>query len=162
MLKINTSKRQFLRDAGFLGALLGLSEVGFLKLAYGNNVTWNNQAFNAETLPAAISALTSQPVIQDASGSIQFIAPPIAENGAVVPVGIKVDESLQVRAIALLCEKNPRPLAAYYELSPEAIPFIRTRIKMSETASVFALVKTDEGFIIADKLIKVTRGGCGG
>ncbi|MDA0238305.1 MAG: thiosulfate oxidation carrier protein SoxY, partial [Proteobacteria bacterium] len=80
----------------------------------------------------------------------------------VVPVGIKVDERLQVRAIALLCEKNPRPLAAYYELSPEAVPFIRTRIKMRETASVFALVKIDEGFISADTLIKVTVGGCGG
>ena len=77
-------------------------------------------------------------------------------------MGIKVDERLRVRAIALLCEKNPRPLAAYYELSPEAVPFIRTRIKMRETASVIALVKTDEGFISADTLIKVTRGGCGG
>ncbi len=151
-----------MRDAGLLSALLALSEVGFLKMAHSNTWTWNNQAFEAESLSAAIGALTSQPVIQDVRGFIQFVAPPIAENGAIVPVGIKVDERLRVRAIALLCEKNPRPLAAYYELSPEAVPFIRTRIKMRETASVIALVKTDEGFISADTLIKVTRGGCGG
>jgi sulfur-oxidizing protein SoxY len=101
-------------------------------------------------------------VTKDASGLIQFIAPPIAENGAVVPVGVKVDGGIRVHALALLCEKNPRPLAAYYELSPQAVPFIRTRIKMAETASVIALIRTDAGFISAETLIKVTRGGCGG
>ena len=161
-LTMDSSKRIFLRNAGLLSVLLGLSDVGFIRLANGKQWEWNNQAFEADNLSAAIRGLTDQPVTKDTNGVIQFIAPPIAENGAVVPVGVKVDEGTRVHAFALLCEKNPRPLAAYYELSSQAVPFIRTRIKMRETASVIALVKTGDGFISAETLIKVTRGGCGG
>jgi len=159
---MDSSKRKFVRNAGLLGVLLGLSDVGFIKLANGKDWDWNQHAFEADNLSAAIRGLTGKPVSPDASGLIQFIAPPIAENGAVVPVGVKVDEGVRVHALALLCEKNPRPLAAYYELSPQAIPFIRTRIKMRETAPVIALIKTDAGYVSAETLIKVTRGGCGG
>ena len=155
-------KRKFVRDTGMLGVLLGLADIGFISLASGKTWSWNKQAFEADNLSAAINGLTDQAVTRDTSGYIQFIAPPIAENGAVVPVGVKVDERVRVHALALLCEKNPRPLAAHYDLSPQAVPFIRTRIKMRETALVIALVRTDEGFISAEKLIKVTRGGCGG
>jgi sulfur-oxidizing protein SoxY len=161
-MMMDRSKRKFVRDTGVLGVLLGLSDVGFISLATGKDWSWHNHAFEADNLSAAIRGLTGQSVTKDASGLIQFIAPPIAENGAVVPVGVKVDEGIRVHALALLCEKNPRPLAAYYELSPQAVPFIRTRIKMAETASVIALIRTDAGFISAETLIKVTRGGCGG
>jgi sulfur-oxidizing protein SoxY len=159
---MNNSKRSFLTHAGILSALAGLSEVGFISAALGKPSVWNKAAFEADNLLEAIRALTSQLVIEDSAGLIKFIAPPIAENGAVVPVGVKVDESVSATAIALLCEKNPRPLAAHYELSEQTIPFIRTRIKMAETASVLTLVKTNRGFISAEKVIKVTRGGCGG
>ena len=159
---MDSTKRKLICNAGLLSVLLGLSNVGFIRLANGKQWNWNNQAFEADNLLAAIAGLTDQPVTRDTNDLIQFIAPPIAENGAVVPVGVKVDDNVQVHALALLCEKNPRPLAAYYELSPQAVPFIRTRIKMRETASVIALVKTDAGFISAETLIKVTRGGCGG
>ena len=49
-------------------------------------------------------------ILRDINGLIQFIAPPIAENGAVVPVGVKVDEGVRVHALALLCEQARPPM----------------------------------------------------
>jgi sulfur-oxidizing protein SoxY len=92
---------------------------------------------------------------------VSIIAPEIAENGAVVPVGVEVVMP-NISKIAILCEKNPHPLAALYDLSEGTVANIRTRIKMAETSRVVVIAKRGDKFYSADKLIKVTAGGCGG
>lgn len=74
---MDSSKRKFVRNAGLLGVLLGLSDVGFIKLANGKDWDWNKHAFEADNLSAAIRGLTGQSVSRDTSGLIQFIAPPL-------------------------------------------------------------------------------------
>jgi predicted secreted protein len=43
-----------------------------------------------------------------------------------------------------------------------AIPAVRSRIKMGETTEVITLVKSEDGYYMANTKVKVTVGGCGG
>lgn len=95
------------------------------------------------------------------SAEITLKAPDIAENGAVVPVSIKTDLE-SVESISIIVENNPNPLAASFELSPEAKAEVSTRIKMNKTSNVIAVVKADGKLHTTQKEVKVTIGGCGG
>jgi sulfur-oxidizing protein SoxY len=95
------------------------------------------------------------------SDQIELKVPEIAENGAVVPVTIKT--SLQnVESISIVVQKNPRPMAANFEIPPGTLPTVASRIKMGETSEVMAVVKTSNGIYSTAKEVKVTIGGCGG
>ena len=96
------------------------------------------------------------------SKDIAFVATPdIAENGAVVPIGI-ASSIPKTESIAILIEKNPNMLAASFDIPPGTDPSISTRVKMGQTSNVYALVKADGKYFVASKEIKVTLGGCGG
>jgi sulfur-oxidizing protein SoxY len=96
----------------------------------------------------------------DKSGAITLNAPDIAENGAVVPVGITT--TLKAEQMAILVEKNPSSLAAQFFIPAGTEPFVTSRIKMGQTSNVYGLVKADGKWSMAVKEVKVTLGGCGG
>jgi sulfur-oxidizing protein SoxY len=87
--------------------------------------------------------------------------PDIAENGAVVPVGIS-SAIPNTQSIAILIEKNPNVLTAVFDIPPGTEPSITTRVKMGQSSNIYALVKADGKYYIAFKEVKVTLGGCGG
>ena len=149
------SRRGFLRLTGLLGLVTSaLALAPRLALA-----AWNKAAFETKALADAYKALgVGSPV---ASGDIRISASDIAENGAVVPVEVisKIPNTTQ---ISLLIEKNPTTLTAQFDLGPDVLPEISTRVKMAETSNIIALVKADGKFHAAAKEIKVTLGGCGG
>ena len=117
-------------------------------------------AFEAKTMDEALKALgTGAPA---ASKDITFVSTPdIAENGAVVPIGI-ASAIPKTEAIAILIEKNPSTLTANFDIPPGTDPAISTRVKMGQSSNVYAVVKADGKFYVASKEIKVTLGGCGG
>ncbi len=119
---------------------------------------WNKAAFEAKSLDDVIKAMNgTKPVTSDA---VTIKAPDIAENGAVVPVGIST--TLKATNMAILVEKNPSALAAVFEIPAGTDAFVTTRVKMGQTSNVYALVKADGKWFSAVKEIKVTLGGCGG
>jgi len=61
-----------------------------------------------------------------------------------------------------LVEKNPSALSASFTIPEGTEPTISTRVKMSQTSNVYALVKADGKYFYAVKEVKVTLGGCGG
>src|SRR5204862_4299215 len=96
------------------------------------------------------------------STDIAFVqTPEIAENGAVVPIGI-TSRIPRTDSIAILIEKNPNPLAAVFDIPAGTEPAISTRVKMAKTSNIYALVKADGKYFVAIKEVKVTLGGCGG
>jgi sulfur-oxidizing protein SoxY len=119
---------------------------------------WNKAAFEGKSLDEVFKALgTGTP---EKSSTVVMNAPDIAENGAVVPVGIST--TLKAQQMAILVEKNPSTLAAQFFIPSGTEPFMTTRIKMAQTSNVYALVKADGKWTMAVKEIKVTLGGCGG
>ncbi len=155
---MNLQRRNVLK----LGTVLSLAvAAGVLKPeeAWAAQEEWNKQAFEAHTVEDVIKAFGGDQAGE--SDKITINAPDIAENGAVVPVGVSTDLPGATQ-ISILVVKNPSALAAHFEIPEGTLPEAATRIKMSETSDVYALVKADGKFYTAKKEIKVTLGGCGG
>ena len=95
------------------------------------------------------------------SDQVTVVAPDIAENGAVVPVGAtsKIPNTTE---IYLIVEKNPTPMAAGFKIPAGTAADVQTRLKMGQSSNVFAVVKADGKLFSAFKETKVTLGGCGG
>jgi sulfur-oxidizing protein SoxY len=151
------SGRQFLRSSGgLLGLLLA---AGFLRPEEVAAEQWNKAAFETKKLEDLVKVLGGNAAQE--SAEVAIVAPDIAENGAVVPVGV-VSKLDKTSAIAILVEKNPNVLAATFAIPQGTLPEVQTRVKMAQTSNVFALVKADGKFYYAAKEIKITLGGCGG
>jgi len=137
-------------------ALLAVAALPRVLLA----AVWPEKAFNATGMSAALVDLFGTDVTT-ATDQITLKVPEIAENGAVVPVSIKTTLE-NVESISILVEKNPRPMAATFEIPKGTLADISSRIKMAETSDVTAVIKTSDGIYSTARQVKVTIGGCGG
>jgi len=152
-MDMNQQRRELLKYTTVFGLM---ASAGLITSVQAEE--WNKAAFEGKSLDEVFKALgTNTP---DKSGAIVINAPDIAENGAVVPVGITT--TLKANQLAILVEKNPSPLAAEFYIPAGTEPMVTTRIKMAQTSNVYALVKADGKWTMAVKEIKVTLGGCGG
>jgi sulfur-oxidizing protein SoxY len=121
---------------------------------------WNKAAFDAKTLDEVMKALGAGKPVE--SKAVTLVAPDIAENGAVVPLGASAALP-GVKRLALLIEKNPSTLAAVFELTESVEASVSTRVKMAQTSNVYAVALMADGKVLfAQKEVKVTLGGCGG
>jgi sulfur-oxidizing protein SoxY len=158
---MNAERREALRAGGAFTLLTLVAAAGWLRP--GEAVAaeaWNKAAFETHSLDETMKALGGG--TPAASKDIVFFSTPdIAENGAVVPIGITSNVP-KTESIAILIEKNPNMLAAVFDVPPGTEPTLSTRIKMQQTSNVYALVKADGKYHVASKEIKVTLGGCGG
>ena len=153
------SRREALKTGGGAGALALLFAAGIVRPGEILAQSGSPAAFAAKTVPEAMRALGAQNPA--ASAAILIKAPEIAENGAVVPIGIE-SKLPGTESITLLIEKNPNPLAASFSIPAGTEPNVSTRVKIGESSDVYALVKADGKFYMAKKEIKITLGGCGG
>lgn len=158
---MNMQRREVLKKSGGVSLLTLLVAAGWLApgeaLAQG---AWNKAAFDTKTLDETVKAMGGSTPAQ--SKDITFVqTPDIAENGAVVPIGI-ASAIPKTEAIAILVEKNPNMLVGIFEFPAGTEPAVSTRMKMGQSSNVYALVKADGKFYVASKEIKVTLGGCGG
>ena len=164
---MDSSRRTFIRDVGSASVIALLVSYGFLP-AQARAQLWNKAAFDATSLEEALANILDGASVDDTRGDskrpdsngIEIIAPEIAENGAIVPVGV-IAAIPDVESIAILCEDNPQPLAAIYDIPPGTLADVKTRVKMARSSNVVVLVRARGVFHMASKEIKVTRGGCG-
>jgi sulfur-oxidizing protein SoxY len=156
---VDQTRRNVLRASGSAGLLALLAGAGFVAPNLAHAADWNKIAFDGKTVQDAFKALGAGSPAN--SNDIVMKAPDIAENGAVVPIG--VESKIQgTESIALLIEKNPNPLAAAFDIPAGTEQSVTTRVKMAETSNVYALVKANGKYYVTKKEVKVTLGGCGG
>lgn len=156
---MNQQRRDALKKAGGLGFLGLLVAAGFIKPEIAE-AAWNEAAFKAGNLKKTLQALGAGQATK--AEGVSLNAPDIAENGAVVPIGVS-SQVANIQQIAILIEKNPDALTALFTLPAGTEANVNTRCKMGQTSNVVALVKTTDGkFFYAEKEVKVTLGGCGG
>jgi sulfur-oxidizing protein SoxY len=153
-------RRDALRRGGALSLLTLVAAAGWLPGSASAAETWNKGAFETHSLDETMKALGGSPPVPS-KDIVFFLTPDIAENGAVVPIGITSNVP-KTEAIAILVEKNPNMLAAVFDVPAGTDASLSTRIKMGQTSNVFALVKADGKYYVNSKEIKVTLGGCGG
>jgi sulfur-oxidizing protein SoxY len=115
-------------------------------------------AFEATDADEALQLLfAGRPV--NPSDAVALTLPPRVDNGANVSVSVATTLT-RVRSIALVAGRNPRPLAAWFELAEGARPAIGCRIKVAESCDVRAVVETEDGLFGTSASVTVTVGGC--
>ncbi len=150
------NRRKALATAGAFGALL---VAGLLRPVAALAATWNKGAFASKSTGDAMKNLGAPAA--EASGAIVIDAPQIAENGGVVP--IEVTSNIPgTRSIAVMIEKNPFPLAAKFDFSDGAVPYVKLNVKIGESSNVRVVAEAGGKYFSAVREVKVTIGGCGG
>ncbi|HEY4067923.1 MAG TPA: quinoprotein dehydrogenase-associated SoxYZ-like carrier [Burkholderiaceae bacterium] len=99
------------------------------------------------------------------SGRVRLIAPLRAPYGASVPIKIVSQlaqtPALYVKRLHLLVDKNPSPLAATLELTPEVGQAdFETRIRVDEYSHVRVVSELSNGELHMDSRYVKTSGGC--
>jgi sulfur-oxidizing protein SoxY len=152
---MQTRREMLARSAKVAGLL---AAAGFLPMPA--LAAWPQAAFDAKTMADAVKALGGGAPAE--SKEVTITGPDIAENGAVVPVGVATGLP-GVKRLLLLVEKNPNVLAAVFDVTDSVEASINTRVKMGQSSNVFAVAMMNDGKVLyAGKEIKVTLGGCGG
>jgi sulfur-oxidizing protein SoxY len=124
------------------------------------HAAFNAPAFEAKTMADAVKAFGGGAPVE--SKDVTLTAPDIAENGAVVPVGVATNLP-GVKRLLVLVEKNPNALSAVFEVSDAIDANFATRVKMGQSSNVYAVAIMGDGKVLfAQKEVKVTLGGCGG
>ena len=114
----------------------------------------------------AVKVITGDKELKE-SDKIKLSVPEIAENGAVVPVKVRVEspmnEEHHVKSIHILNTKNSNSRCADIMLTTKnAEAKFASRVKLSESQDIVAVVAMSDGtFMKASKSVKVTIGGCG-
>lgn len=155
---MNTQRRNVLKAGSGAALLTVLAAAGIITPGMAL-ADWNKAAFDAKSMADTLKALGADASAE--SKDVQVTGPDIAENGAVVPVGVTTTLP-GVTMVAILIDKNPNALAASFVLPEGTEANVQTRVKMGQTSNVYALIKANGKFYMATKEIKVTLGGCGG
>jgi sulfur-oxidizing protein SoxY len=148
---MNSLRRTSLQFAAALGAglLLPLRALA----------AWNKEAFNSKTPADALKGLGVGASTE--SKDILIDAPQIAENGAVVPIEV-TSNIPNTKSIVVVIEKNPFPLAAKFDFTEAAVPYVKLNAKLGESSWVRVVAEAGGRFYTATREVKVTIGGCGG
>ena len=150
------NRRQVLSHAARVATLLA----GAGLLPQAAHAAYNSAAFESKSMADLIKVLGGSAPVE--SKDVVLVAPDIAENGAVVPVGVSTALP-GVKRLMLLVEKNPSVLSAVFDVSDAVDASFTTRVKMGQSSNVYAVAQMADGkLLFAQKEVKVTLGGCGG
>src|ERR1700730_3837445 len=108
-------------------------------------------------------AIFGDRVVEDAGNLVAIDAPERAEDAAIVPVTIRVGETLgsEIRGLYLVIDDNPSPLAAHFVLGPLADPKeITTRVRIDDYTYLHAVAETKDDRLYASAHFIKAAGGC--
>ena len=148
---MNTDRRAVIAGAG-LGAVLALLPLRFALADVPTEV--------AEALEAILAGRTPEDL------GIEVEVPRVAENGAQVPVTVRVDspmtEADHVTTIHIVATANPTPGIATFHLTPHlGRAEVMTRIRLAEEQEFRVLAELSDGRVLATATrVTVTVGGC--
>jgi len=115
--------------------------------------------------PELRAALFEDREILDGSGVIALEAPYRAADAAIVPVTMTAEipqtPERYIKAITLVIDQNPAPVAAVFSLTPESgVASIATRVRVNAYSKVRAIAETSDGRLyMAARFVKAS-GGC--
>ncbi|MGC9161957.1 MAG: thiosulfate oxidation carrier protein SoxY [Thiomonas sp.] len=157
---MKTTRRQAMQIGAGVAALGAAASAGLMpqRALAADAPGWNAPLFEAKSFADAAKIWGGTPT---ESTDVSIIGPDIAENGAVVPVGIK-SAAAGATALGIIVEKNPTVLVGVFNLTDATVPNVATRVKMAQTSNVYAVAKVGDKLLFSKKEIKVTLGGCGG
>jgi sulfur-oxidizing protein SoxY len=108
-------------------------------------------------------AIFGDRTVEDAGDLVAIDAPVRAEDAAIVPVAVRVAETLapEIRGLYLVIDDNPSPLAAHFVLGPVADSReIATRVRIDDYTYLHAVAETADGRLYATARFIKAAGGC--
>ncbi len=105
-------------------------------------------------------------VVTDGSGVIALDAPARALDAALVPVTVTLSAGGgtgggRVKAVWLVVDGNPSPLAGTFTFGPSADPrMLKTRVRVDQYTLIHAIAETEDGRLFAAERYVKAAGGC--
>jgi sulfur-oxidizing protein SoxY len=146
------------RRRGFLGALLAGLAAPFLAPRPASAQQ------SAESIAPAVKEFTRG--AQTRPGRVTLDMPLLADNGHSVPLTVSVESPMtaadHVRAIAIVSERNPRPVIARFQLGPRAgRAQVVTRVRLAGSQRVVAVAAMSDGsYWYGTSEVNVTESAC--
>ena len=115
--------------------------------------------------PGLVQDIFNNRPMNDGSDVIAIEMPYRAEDAAIVPVTLRTklssDDVRRVLAITLVIDQNPAPMAAKFELGPDArVSEISTRVRVNSYTNVHAVAELSDGKLYMIKTFVKASGGC--
>jgi len=150
------NRREMIARSAVVATLMGAAGL----LPQTAQAAYNAAAFDIKTMAELVKSLGGSAPTE--SKDVTVTGPDIAENGAVVPIGVSTALP-GVKRMLVLVEKNPSVMSAMFDVSDAVDANFSTRVKMGQSSNVFAVAMMADGKVLfAQKEVKVTLGGCGG
>jgi sulfur-oxidizing protein SoxY len=149
-------QRTFLRLLCVAGLLVAASGVRIAVAA-------SQEAY--DPWPGLVQDIFNNRQMNDGSDVIGIEMPYRAEDAAIVPVTLRTrlspTDERRVVSITLVIDQNPAPMAAKFELRPEAkVSEISTRVRVNNYSDVHAVAELSDGKLYVVKTYVKASGGC--
>jgi sulfur-oxidizing protein SoxY len=115
--------------------------------------------------PGLVQDIFNNRPMNDGADVIAIEMPYRAEDAAIVPVTLRTKlspgDSRRVLTITLVIDQNPAPMAAKFELGPDAkVSEISTRVRVNNYTDVHAVAELSDGKLYVTKTYVKASGGC--
>jgi sulfur-oxidizing protein SoxY len=115
--------------------------------------------------PGLVQDIFNNRPMNDGTDVIAIEMPYRAEDAAIVPVTLRTKLSAgdgrRVLTITLVIDRNPAPMAAKFELGPDAnVTEISTRVRINNYTDVHAVAELSDGKLYVAKTYVKASGGC--
>ncbi|MCI4680058.1 quinoprotein dehydrogenase-associated SoxYZ-like carrier [Rhodoblastus acidophilus] len=95
------------------------------------------------------------------NGVVTLEAPERAEDAALVPMTVTLKPADKVKALWLIIDDNPMPVAAHLVFGPAADPHqMKFRVRVNSYTNVHAVAELPDGSLVADEKFVKASGGC--
>src|SRR6266566_510232 len=154
------------RGATMPGTLLRLLCIaGLLSAATGARLASAATPDAYDPWPGLVQDIFSNRPMNDGADVIAIEMPYRAEDAAIVPVTLRTKlspgDSRRVLSITLVIDQNPAPMAAKFQLGPDAkVSEISTRVRVNNYTDVHAVAELSDGKLYMVKTYVKASGGC--
>jgi sulfur-oxidizing protein SoxY len=121
----------------------------------------DSEAVQAARWHDVAAAIFNNRPVGDGSAILKLDVPPRALDAALVPVGISVARGAAPKALYLVVDDNPAPLAAGVHFGPLADPHVlKLRVRIDQYTLVHAVAEMQNGELRAVSAYVKAAGGC--
>jgi sulfur-oxidizing protein SoxY len=114
--------------------------------------------------PALAAQIFEGRTVGDGSAVVAIDAPYRAEDAALVPIGLTCllapGDDRHIRAITLVIDENPSPLAAVFSAGAVGLRSLSTRVRVDSYTNIHAVAELSDGQLYAAQRFVKAAGGC--
>src|ERR1700712_508752 len=141
------------------------SIAGLLSVMFGAGLAPAANSEPPDPWPGLVQDIFNNRPMNDGTEVIGIEMPYRAEDAAIVPVILRTKlspaDSRRVLRITLVIDRNPAPMAAKFELGPDArVSEISTRVRVNNYTDVHAVAELSDGKLYMTKTYVKASGGC--